>query len=83
MMKILTRLFTSEEYGIIGLILIVLGFGRVFSDVGVSGPVIYHQNVSKRQLSTLFWLTFIFRFLIFLILNLLSPIISIFIVNSN
>ncbi len=78
MMTILARLFTPEEYGIMGLILIVLGFGMAFSDVGVSGAIIHYQKVSKRQLSTLFWLTFIISFMIFMILILVSPLISIF-----
>ncbi|MFX1478912.1 MAG: MOP flippase family protein [Promethearchaeota archaeon] len=78
MMVFLARLFTPEEYGIMGLILIVLGFGIAFSDVGVSGAVIHYQKVSKRQISTIFWITFIIGFLIFLILVLIAPLISIF-----
>jgi len=78
MMVILARLFTPEEYGIMGLVLIIIGFGMVFSDAGVSAAVIHYQQVSKKQLSTLFWLTYIIGFLIFLILSLLSPLISMF-----
>ena len=78
MMVFLARLFTPEEYGIMGLILIVLGFGIAYSDVGVSGAIIHYQNVSKRQISTLLWITFIFGFLIFLIIISLAPLISIF-----
>ena len=78
MMIILARLFTPKEYGIMSLILIVIGFGRAFSDAGVSAAVIHYQKVSKLQLSTLFWLTFIIGFILFLILNLFSPLISTF-----
>jgi len=78
MMIILARLFTPEEYGIMGLILIVIGFGTVFADIGISGAIIHYQKVSKKQLSTLYWLSFIFGLFIFIILNLLSPLIAMF-----
>ncbi|MEE9379539.1 MAG: MOP flippase family protein [Candidatus Lokiarchaeia archaeon] len=78
MMIILARLLTPREYGIMGMVLIVIGFGNLFSDIGVSGAVIHYQKVSKRQLSTLYWLTFIIGLIIFIILNLVSPLISIF-----
>jgi len=75
---ILAQLFTPKEYGIMGLILIILGIGMLFSDVGVSGAIIHYQRISKSQLYTLFWFSFIISILIFIILNLLSSVISIF-----
>ena len=78
MMIILARLFTPGEYGIMGLILIVIGFGTLFSDIGVSGALIHYQKVSQQQLSTLYWLSFIVGFSIFLILILIAPLISMF-----
>ena len=78
MTTIFARLFTPGEYGLMGLILIIIGFGRLFSDIGVAGAVIHYQKVSQKQLSTLYWLSFLVGFLIFLILILISPLISIF-----
>ena len=78
MMIILARLFTPGEYGVMGLVLIVIGFGMLFSDIGVSGAIIHYQKVSQQQLSTLYWLSFIIGFLIFLILFLIAPLISMF-----
>ena len=78
MMIILARLFTPGEYGIMGLILIVIGFGTLFSDIGVSGALIHYQKVSQQQLSTLYWLSFIVGFSIFLIFILIAPLISMF-----
>jgi len=78
MMIILARLFTPGEYGVMGLILIIIGFGMLFSDIGVSGAVIHYQKVSQQHLSTLYWLSFIVGFSIFLILILVAPLISIF-----
>ncbi|MHA1755321.1 MAG: oligosaccharide flippase family protein, partial [Promethearchaeota archaeon] len=78
MMMILARLFTPEQYGIMGYILLIIGFGMMFSDVGVSGAVIHYQQISKKQLSTLFWFTIIIGILIFIVLNITTPIISSF-----
>ena len=78
MMIILARIFTPGEYGRMGLVLIIIELGILFSDVGVSGALIHYQNVSKRQLSTLYWLTFPIGFSIFIIFILVSPLISMF-----
>ncbi len=78
MMIILSRLFTPGEYGVMGLILIIIGLGVLFSDIGVSGAVIHYQKVSQQHLSTLYWLSFIVGFSIFLIFILVAPLISIF-----
>ena len=75
---ILARLLTPGEYGIMGLILIIIGFGMLFSDIGVSGALIHYQKVSQQQLSTLYWLSFIVGFSIFLFLILTAPLISMF-----
>ncbi len=50
----------------------------MFADIGVSGAIIHYQKVSNKQLSTLYWLSFIFGLSIFIILNLLSPLIAMF-----
>ena len=78
LMIILARLFTPREYGVMGLVLIIIGFGMLFSDIGVSGAIIHYQKVSQQQLSTLYWLSFIIGFSIFLILILIAPLISMF-----
>ncbi len=78
MMIILARLFTPGEYGVMGLILIIIGLGMLFSDIGISGAVIHYQKVSQQHLSTLYWLSFIVGFSIFLIFILVAPLISIF-----
>jgi len=83
MMIILARLFTPGEYGVMGLVLIIIGFGMLFSDIGVSGAIVHYQKVSQQQLSTLYWLSFIIGFSIFLILILIAPLISMFYNEPN
>jgi O-antigen/teichoic acid export membrane protein len=36
----------------------VLGFAQVFADVGVSNAIIYRQDASRDQLSSLYWMNF-------------------------
>ena len=78
MLIVLAQLLSPKEYGIMGIVLIVLGFGTLFSDIGVSGAIIHFQNASKEQISTLYWLSFIIGLIIFIMLFLLSPFIALF-----
>jgi|GEM_PF-3354713 len=55
-MMILTRLLPPALFGLLAILLVVIGFCSVFLDFGISVAVIHRQEISRDEYSTLFWL---------------------------
>ncbi|HEX4343268.1 MAG TPA: MOP flippase family protein [Verrucomicrobiae bacterium] len=56
-MAILARLLAQADFGLMAIVLSVLAFMQVFTDLGVSTAIIHYQDISQDQLSSLYWLT--------------------------
>ena len=55
-LALLARLLSPSDFGLMGMILVVIGFARLFADMGISNAIIYRQDSTKEELSTLYWL---------------------------
>lgn len=55
-MAILARLLAPTDFGLMALVLAIVAFLQIFADMGVSSAIIHHQEISPRQLSSLYWL---------------------------
>lgn len=53
---ILARLLSPHDYGLIALVLVVVGAGEVFRDFGLTAATIQAESVSAAQRNQLFWL---------------------------
>jgi O-antigen/teichoic acid export membrane protein len=53
---ILGRLLTPGDYGLVGLVAIVMGFVALFKDLGLAAATIQREELTQREVSTLFWL---------------------------
>ncbi len=53
---VLARLLTPQDYGLIGMVAVVMGFISIFKDMGLSAATIQKEEISKEQISTLFWI---------------------------
>lgn len=53
---ILAWLLTPGDYGIIGMVAIVTGFAQIFQDAGLSTATIQKDQITHRQISSLFWI---------------------------
>lgn len=73
---ILARLLSPDDYGLLGMITVVIVFSQVFTDLGISSAIIYYKNLTKEQLSTLYWINLLAGFFVFLIILLLRPLIA-------
>jgi O-antigen/teichoic acid export membrane protein len=60
------------------IVLVVIGFGRAFADMGVSQAIIHRQDVTRNQLSSLYWLTILSGLIAFLLIWLSTPLIIAF-----
>jgi PST family polysaccharide transporter len=52
---ILARLLTPEDYGLVGMVTVVIGFAQMFKDAGLSMATVQQDEISYEQISTLFW----------------------------
>lgn len=53
---VLARLLAPADFGLMAMVLTVIAFIQVFTDLGVSNAIIHHQDISANQLSSLYWL---------------------------
>lgn len=75
---VLARLLTPADFGIIGMVTVIINFVGMFKDAGLSTATVQIDKIEKNQISTLFWInTFISLALGFTIL-LSSPLVALF-----
>jgi len=73
---ILTRFLEKTDFGLFAIVMFVLGLCNLFSDMGLTSAILHHQNITKKEYSSLYWLNFIFSFVLFLLIWVLSPIVA-------
>jgi O-antigen/teichoic acid export membrane protein len=75
---ILAHFLSPADFGLMGMVMIVVGFGETYADLGISAAIIYKQNASREQLSSLYWLNVLSSFVVFLVCWIIAPIITVF-----
>lgn len=73
---ILSRLFTPEVFGLMGLLLIITNFSSIFADLGVSNAIIQKKEIDIKELSSLYYLNIIIGALLFLAIFFSSGLLS-------
>jgi lipopolysaccharide exporter len=73
---VLAHLLSPEDFGLMAMIMVIVGFLQSYSDLGFSNAIIHYQKISRDQLSSLYWLNLLAGGLIFLILATSAPIIA-------
>ncbi|MGB3081358.1 MAG: MOP flippase family protein, partial [Candidatus Omnitrophota bacterium] len=76
-LAILARLLVPTDFGLMGMVLVVIGFARLFADIGVSNAIIYRQDATRESLSSLYWLNILGGIAIFFIVCALTPLVVI------
>jgi lipopolysaccharide exporter len=75
---VLARLLTPRDFGLMAMLSVVVGLAQVYADTGISNAIICQQNVTERQLSSLYWLNFAAGLAIYSLLYLASPLVAAF-----
>ncbi len=73
---VLARLLQPSDFGLAGMVIVVIGFSQAFVDMGMGNAVIWKQDASQDQLSSLYWLNIIAGIFLFGIIVLVSPLVS-------
>jgi len=77
-LAILARLLDPTAFGLMAIVMVIVGFSQAFLDMGISNAIIHKQEISQEQLSTLYWVNVIAGALIFLVVCGVSPFVAIF-----
>ena len=75
-LAILARLLNPTDFGLMALVMVVIGFSQMFIDMGLSNAIIYKQEITREQLSSLYWLNVFIGVLFFILLVISSPLIA-------
>lgn len=75
-LSLLARLLSPEDFGLIAMTTVVMGLATSFQDLGISSAIIHYQEITKQQLSTLYWINVITGFGLFLLLSLTAPLVA-------
>lgn len=75
-LSILTRFLEKEAFGIVAILMMVLGLTQVFSDLGFSASVMSQKDLDRKSFLSLYWLQFIVFNAIMVLVALCSPLIA-------
>lgn len=75
---ILARLLLPEDYGLIGMMAVIISVSESLIDAGLAGALIKKRNVCKKDYSTLSLYNICFSFVLYIIIFISAPYISLF-----
>jgi O-antigen/teichoic acid export membrane protein len=74
-LPILARLLSPNDFGLMAMIMVIIGFANAYMDMGISAAIIHRQDVTRDHLSTLYWLNIFSGAVIFAVLVLITPLV--------
>jgi O-antigen/teichoic acid export membrane protein len=77
-LAVLARFLNPSDFGLMGMIMVVIGFAQTFADMGISNAIIYRQDATKEQLSSLYWLNILAGIAVFFVVCVSTPLIVVF-----
>jgi O-antigen/teichoic acid export membrane protein len=73
---VLARLLSPHDYGLLAMVLTVVGIGEIFRDFGLSSAAIQAPTLSRGQRDNLFWMNAAIGLLLGMIVFFSSPLIA-------
>jgi len=76
--SVLARFLDKTDFGLMAIVVFVLGFTDLFIDMGLTSAILHKQNISKNEYASLYWINFLFSFLLFAVIWFITPLVSTF-----
>ncbi len=73
---ILARLLTPADFGLIGMVVVVVAFAELFKDMGLTTATVQKPSIRHEQISSLFWMNVLICSLIVLLLWTIAPAVA-------
>jgi O-antigen/teichoic acid export membrane protein len=77
-LAVLAQILSPSDFGLMGMIMVVIGLAQAFSDMGISNAIIHRQDATRDQLSSLYWLNILAGGLVFAVVCAFTPLIVFF-----
>ena len=74
-LTVVARLLSPADFGLMAMVMAVLGFAQIFTDMGIGGAIIHRQKNSPNELSSLFWLNVAAGAVVFFLLVSATPMV--------
>lgn len=75
---ILARLLTPEDFGLVGMATVILGFLSTISDLGLTAATIQRKDLEDGHRDAAFWLSLCMGMVLFVLCCALSPLVALF-----
>ena len=75
-LAILAHLLSPEDFGLMGMAIVITGLAGTLADFGLSNAIIYRQDATRRQLSSLYWFGIFFSWILWGIVWIITPLVS-------
>ncbi|MCP4971733.1 MAG: lipopolysaccharide biosynthesis protein [Arcobacter sp.] len=82
-LAVLARLLTPEDFGIVSIILILVNFSTIFTDMGVGAALVQMKDITKTHISTGYTLSILIGVLIGVLFYFFAPYIGRFFEADN
>lgn len=74
--SILARYLDKSDFGLMALIMFVLGFMNLFIETGIPTAILHKQEVTRKEYASLYWFNIGISLIIFLLIYFSSPLIA-------
>lgn len=74
--SVLARLLDASDFGLMALIMFVIGFMDLFNDMGISTAILHRSIISKVEYASLYWLNVLFSIFLYLVCLGLTPLMA-------
>ena len=75
-LTVLAHLLTPRDFGLVGIVMLVIGFAQAFTDLGISAALIHRQDATPDQLSSLYWLNVLAGIVVLAVVLALAPLVG-------
>jgi PST family polysaccharide transporter/teichuronic acid exporter len=75
-LSILTRFLDKSDFGLVAIVVLVLGFTHIFTDLGISVSLFSRKDISKKEYSSLYWVSLLLSVFLYIIIFSSSFLIS-------
>lgn len=77
-LSILTRFLDKSDFGLVAIVVLILGFTKIFADLGVSTSLFSRERITKKEYSSLYWVSMLLGVFLYVLLVVSSPYIASF-----
>ena len=75
-LSILARYLEKSDFGIVAILMLILGFSQLFCDLGFATAIMYKKDITRREFSSLYWLQFGLFILMYLVTTSMSSFLA-------